>query len=247
MADHNVGRQGIIKSKVIPTLLNLMDDPIDICRSNTYKTFKILSEQPAGSAALLDTDLVSQLVHKLDTELEGIQELILETLHFCLQADSLQALNAGAVGILKKKLKHPSEEIRRMAAGAIMEICVPLAGKETVCNEEVVPILVQVLEDSNMEVRANAAGALMYVSVTTQGKCASLKSGAVPKLLALVSDEYSLVRLNCLKALTTLAEAPEGRKLLLDDVTLIQDCLNDQSEAVRRAATIAIKVIQWKP
>lgn len=79
------------------------------------------------------------------------------------------------------------------------------------------------------------------------GKYAAFHSGAIPKLLALVKDSHSKVRLNCLKALTTLSETPEGRKVLLPDVNIIQECLMDFSEAVRRAAAIALQVIQWRP
>lgn len=140
------------------------------------------------------------------------------------------------------------------------------------CKAEVVPIFVQLLEDEDAEVRANVAGALMFTTITTQGKLSGLwwydnspyfptvpsfffsagkyaafHSGAIPKLLALVKDSHSKVRLNCLKALTTLSETPEGRKVLLPDVNIIQECLMDSSEAVRRAAAIALKVTQWKP
>ncbi|XP_040272363.1 radial spoke head 14 homolog [Bufo bufo] len=247
MAGHNVGRDGILSSDIIIAMSHLLDDPVDICRRNLHQTYEMLSELPAGAAALVDAGLVTQLVGKLESELDEIQEVILETLHFCLQADATQALGAGAVMVLKGKLSHPLVSIRRKAACALMEICVPLEGKESVCKAEVIPLLVQLLEDGDAEVRANVAGALMYVAITTQGKYATLNSGASPKLLALLKDSNSKVRLNCLKALTTLSETPEGRKTLLQDVTLVQGCMEDSSEAVRRAASIAVRVIEWKP
>ncbi|XP_075687855.1 radial spoke head 14 homolog [Rhinoderma darwinii] len=247
MAGHNVGRDGILRSDVIIAMSHLLDDPVDICRRNMHQTYEMLSELPAGAAALVDAGLVSQLVKKLESELDEIQEVILDTLHFCLQADATQALGAGAVMILKRKLSHPLVSIRRKAACTLMEICVPLEGKESVCKAEVIPLLVQLLDDSDAEVRANVAGALMYITITTQGKYAALHSGATPKLLALVKDSHSKVRLNCLKALTTLSETPEGRKILLQDVNLIIGCMEDPSEAVKRAASVAVRVIQWKP
>ncbi|XP_073485345.1 radial spoke head 14 homolog [Aquarana catesbeiana] len=247
MAGHNIGREGILKSDLIIPLSHLLNDPVDIVRRNLHQTLEMLSELRAGATALVDAGLIAQLVSKLESEHDEIQELILETLHFCLQADASQALNAGAVPILKGKLSHPLVGIRRKAACALLEICVPLEGKESVCKAEVVPIFVQLLEDEDAEVRANAAGALMFTTITTQGKYAALHSGAIPKLLALVKDSHSKVRLNCIKALTTLSETPEGRKVLLPDVNLIQECLSDSNEAVSRAAAIAVQVIQWKP
>ncbi|MEE6504221.1 hypothetical protein FKM82_005103 [Ascaphus truei] len=247
MATHSVGREGILRSEVVIPLSRLLDDPADICRRNTHRTFAMLSELPGGAAALVDADLVTHLVHKLESELEEIQELILDTLHFCLQADASQALSAGAISVLKEKLSHPSVAIRRKGAYALMEMCVPLAGKDSVCQEEVVPLMVQLLEDNDAQVRANAAGALMNVTITTRGKHAALNSGAIAKLLALLTDRLSRVRLNCLKALTNLSESPEGRCVLLQEVSLIEACLKDPSEAVRRASAIAVRVIRWKP
>ncbi|XP_063769119.1 radial spoke head 14 homolog isoform X2 [Pseudophryne corroboree] len=247
MASHNAGREGILASEVIIALSRLLDDPVDICRMNMHQTYQMLSELPAGATALVNAALVSQLMSKVDSELEEIQEVILDPLHFCLQADVTQALSAGAVSILKGKLSHPLVGIRRKAACALMEICVPLEGKESVCKADMVPLVVQLLDDSDSEVRANAAGALMYITITTPGKYAALQAGAIPKLLDLVKDSHSKVRLNCLKALTNLSEAPEGRKILLNGVNVIQGCLADSSEAVRRAAAIAVRVIQWKP
>ncbi|XP_053326350.1 radial spoke head 14 homolog [Spea bombifrons] len=247
IAGHNVGREGILRSDIIIALSQLLDDPVDICRRNVHQTFEMLAELPAGASALVESDLLSQLVNKLECEQEDIQQLILETLHFCLRVDAIQALSAGAVGILKKKLSHPLVGIRRNAACALMDICVPREGKNRVCQEDVVPLLVQLLDDSDAEVRANVAGALMNITITTQGKYAAFHCGAIPKLLALVTDGHSRVRLNCLKALTTLSEAPEGRKVLLQDVNIVQGCLMDTSEAVRRAADIAVQVILWKP
>lgn len=57
----------------------------------------------------------------------------------------------------------------------------------------------------------------------------------------------SKARLNATKALTMLAEAPEGRKFLQPHVPIFRVLENDSSEAVQRAAQIAIKVIEWKP
>ncbi|KAM3939541.1 radial spoke head 14 homolog [Leptodactylus fuscus] len=247
MAGHNIGRDGILRSDIIIALSHLLDDSVDVCRRNMHQTYEMLSEIPIGASALVDAGLVSLLVGKLQTELDEIQEVILDTLHFCLQADAAQALAAGAVMILKEKLSHPLVSIRRKAACALMEICVPMEGKESVCKAEVIPLLVHLLDDSDAEVRANVAGALMYITITTEGKYAALHSDVIPKLLALVKDSNSKVRLNCLKTLTTLSETPGGRQILLQDVGIIQGCMEDSSEAVRRAATIAVKVIQWKP
>ncbi|EMP34155.1 Rhabdoid tumor deletion region protein 1 [Chelonia mydas] len=200
-----------------------------------------------GAVGIVESNLISSLVLKLKTEMDEIQELILDTLSGCLCVEAFEALATGAVPILKEKLTHPSVAIRSKAARALLGISVPLEGKNVVWDEEVIPVLVSLLEDSDPEVQANAAGALMNATITTQGKFAALSADAIPPLLKLVDDETSKARLNAIKALTMLSEAPEGRKTLLNHVDLFRGQLNDSSEAVSRAAKIAIKVIEWKP
>ncbi|XP_075754117.1 radial spoke head 14 homolog isoform X2 [Pelodiscus sinensis] len=247
MATHTVGRNGFIENGVIPALSQLLNDPEDICRRNMHRAFKMMSELPTGAFDIVGNGLVSSLVLKLKTEVDEIQELILDTLAGCLCVEAFEALASGAVPILKEKLTHQSEAIRSKAARSLLGISVPLEGKNIVWDEEVIPVLVSLLEDSDVEVRADAAGALMFATITTQGKYAAFNADAITPLLKLVSDESSKVRLNAIKSLTMLSETPEGRKVLLDHVDLFREHLNDPSEAVSRAAKIAIKVIEWKP
>ncbi|XP_048369945.1 radial spoke head 14 homolog [Sphaerodactylus townsendi] len=247
MATHNVGRYNFIKHRIIPALAQLLDDPIDICRWNMHYTLKLMSELATGAVEIVESSLIPSLVLKLKTENEEIQPLLLDTLSGCLRVEAFEALATGAVRILKEKLNHPSVEIRSKAAEALMAISVPLEGKNMVFQEDVFPDLVSLLSDEDAEVRANAAGALMNAAVTTQGKYAAINAAAIETLLPLIHDEKSKVRLYSIKALTMLAEAPEGRKTLLYQVGEFQELMKDPSEAVRRAATIAVEVITWKP
>ncbi|KAL8180636.1 UNVERIFIED_CONTAM: hypothetical protein K2H54_030144 [Gekko kuhli] len=196
---------------------------------------------------IVESSLIPSLVLKLRTENEEIQKLLLETLAGCLRVEAFEALATGAVGILKEMLNHVSVEIRSRAAEALMAISVPLEGKNRVFQEGVFPDLVCLLNDDDAEVRGNAAGALMNAAVTTQGKYAAINAAAIETLLPLIHDEKSKVRLYSIKALTMLAEAPEGRKTLLCHMEEFQKRMKDPSEAVRRAANIAVEVITWKP
>ncbi|NXW88862.1 RSP14 protein, partial [Alopecoenas beccarii] len=246
MVMHNVGRQGLIQNGVISALAELLDDPVDICRKNTHQTFEMMAKLPEGAVDILHAGLIPFLVLKLKTEPDEIQELILDTLSNCLRVEASEALANGAVTILKEKLTHSSVAIRSKAAWVLLEIGTHPEGKTTIC-EEVTPVLVSLLEDADPEVQASAAGALMFAAVKPQGRFSALGAGAIPPLLKLVAEETSKARLSAIKALTMLAEVPEGRKTLLGHTEAFQQCLNDPSEAVKRAAQIAIRVIQWKP
>ncbi|KAI6050160.1 radial spoke head 14 homolog [Marmota monax] len=247
MATHNVGRNGFLENDIILALSFLMDDPYALCRQNLHQAFKYLAQLPSGARGIVDNGLISPLVLKLQREEEKIQELILDTLASCLQEDATEALSSCAVPFFKQKLLSSNKNIRSKAAQALMAISIPLEGKNQVCRHDVIPILVQLLKDEEEEVQANAAGALIYATVTTEGKYAALDSEAIQPLLKLLFSPLIKVRLNATKALTILAEAPEGRKLLQGHVFNFRNLKMDQNEAVRRAAHIAIKVIEWKP
>ncbi|KAJ7309903.1 hypothetical protein JRQ81_007987 [Phrynocephalus forsythii] len=247
MVTHNVGRTGFLEHGVIPALAKLLNDPVDICRWNMHYALKLVSELPAGAVGIVESALIPSLVLKLKTELDDIQGLILETLAGCLRVEAFEALASGAVGILKEKLGHPSVAIRSKAAQALLAISVPLEGKKMVLQEDVFPDLVLLLEDEDAEVRANAAGALMYAAVTTPGKYAAIQADAINTLLPLIKEEKSKVRLYAIKALTMLAEAPEGRRALLPHVAEFRERMNDANPAVKKAAQIAVEVIEWKP
>ncbi|XP_040504069.1 radial spoke head 14 homolog isoform X1 [Gallus gallus] len=246
MAMHNVGRQGLIQNAVIPVLTELLDDPEDICRKNTHQVLDMMAKLPEGAVDILHAGLIPLLVVRLKTESDEIQELILGTLSNCLRMEASEALATDAITILKEKLTHPSATIRNKAAQVILEIGTHPEGKSTVC-EEVIPLLVSLLEDTDPEVQASAAGALMFATIKPKGRCLALRAEAIPRLLKLVAVENSKARLSAIKTLTMLAEVAEGRRKLLERTDIFQQCLRDPSEAVKRAAEIAIRVIRWKP
>nr|CAB3265808.1 ARM37 radial spoke protein [Phallusia mammillata] len=249
MATHNVGRNAFLDFKVILPVANLFDDEVEIVRKNAHQAIKMLSEIPSGAIGVVEAKLIPKLVKKLESELDEIKELILDTLHFCMRVDAQTALQSGIMPVLTDLLNHDLPIIRSSAARDLMDVSVPLAGKEAACKDErIVPLLVSLLADIEDEVKTNAAGALMTISITTQGKYASIKSGAIRSLLNLVNSPTSETRLYAIKALTMLSEAPEGRKTLMELVDDIKDREHDPDSAtVAKAAQIALKVITWKP
>ncbi|XP_077986601.1 radial spoke head 14 homolog [Glandiceps talaboti] len=248
LAGHNVGREAFLDFEIILPLSKLFDDELDIVRKNTHMAMEMVCEMPLGAAGVVEAGLIPKLVNKLRTELEEIKEYILDTLHFCMRVEQLQALQSGAMEVFTDLLKHESKVIRAKAARDIMDLSVPLEGKKRACEVNALPPLVGLLKDEEADVRCKAAGAIMTITITTQGKYQAIEAAAISNLVMLVNDETSEVRLNALKAITTLSEAPQGRAALLKHVELIQKHIDeDKSEAVQKAAEIAVKVITWKP
>ncbi|KAL4681805.1 hypothetical protein H8959_007282 [Pygathrix nigripes] len=210
--------------------------------------------QGNGAQEIISKGLISALVWKLQMEQEEeFQELILDTLVLCLREDATEALGSNVVLVLKQKLLSVNENIRSKAAHALLNVSISREGKKQVCKFDVIPILVHLLKDPVEHVKSNAAGALMFATVITEGKYAALEAQAISPLLELLHSPMTVARLNATKALTMLAEAPEGREVLQGHVPTFRAMEVESyekpqvAEALRRAARIAVSVIEFKP
>lgn len=245
---HAIGRDAFLDHEIIIPISKLFDDKEDVARKNAHMAIQIISETPPGAEGIVTAKLIPVLVKKLSLELEQIKVCILDTLHYCMRVDTEEALKANAMETFTKLADHHSPVIRSRAARDIMDLSVPLDGKNKAVEVNSVQALVKLLSDPIPDVRANAAGALMTITITTKGKYTAINDAkAIEPLVKLVDDDTSEVRLNALKALTCLSEAPEGRRVLLSHVEKIKARMLDSIPAVVKAATIAVKVITWKP
>ncbi|KAM7391010.1 hypothetical protein PAMP_021728 [Pampus punctatissimus] len=262
---HSIGRQALLSSSLLPPLSQLLDDSSPSCRRNVHRVLNRLALLPAGADALLA--LVPRLMLKLreeeeNEEKEEVQVLCLSTLSCCSRLDALPALASDGVSLLRHKLSHRSPNIRREAAAAMMALSVPVDGKRQVCEEAVLPVLVGLLQDENVEVQANAAGAIMNTVIITTGKLQCLDLDVLPVLLDLVSEQTEeeeadeerrsrrkTLVIYSLRALTSLAEAPDGRRLLLEQLPLLtrRSEAPEEDQDIRRAAQTAVRVVTWTP
>ncbi|KAM6930876.1 radial spoke head 14 homolog [Xenentodon cancila] len=251
----SIGRQALLASSLLPRLSELLDDSSTSCRRNVQHVLHRLALQPAGAAAVLS--LVPVLMQKLEREEEEeVQTLLLSTISRCCRFNALPCLASDGVSVLGRRLSHRSADVRREAAAALMALSVDVAGKRQVCEERLLPVLVGLLQDEDPDVQVNAAGVIMYTAVITEGKRQCLDLDVVPVLLELLSEEEEdskrrrrkALVLFSLRALTALAEAPEGRRLLLQQLPLlVRKTEADEDPDVRRAAGTAVRVVSWTP
>ena len=91
-----------------------------------------------------------------------LQELLLASLHWCFQVDTVQGLQCGAISSAVSLLSHPSSLVRGRAATLIYDLTTPYQGKEEACDlPGCVESLVSLLSDQDSFVRAQTAAALM--------------------------------------------------------------------------------------
>lgn len=241
------GRKAIVEQGIIKQISALFNDSENMARKNAHKTVEMISELPFGAQNIVNLQLIKVLVEKLKTEIDEIKILILDTLHFCMQVDTQQALDAKAMSVFTELLMHKSEAIRAMAARDIFDLSIPLEGKKVALTLETVPLLVNLLKDEDGKVKSKSALALEAIAITTEGKYACLKEEAVENLVALIHDSNSEARVNGLKAITCLAETPAAREQLIKHIQAIKTLENDKVPIVAKHASIAVRVITWKP
>ncbi|XP_038139076.1 radial spoke head 14 homolog [Cyprinodon tularosa] len=257
VTNHSIGRLALLSSSLLPSLSDLLDDPSSSCRRNVHLVLNGLAQLPAGADAFLK--LVPKLMLKLremqQQEEEEEEVLLLSTLTSCSRLDPRPTLVSGGIPLMGQRLSHCSRDVRREAAAVLIALSVPEDGKRQVCEEQLLPVLMDLLQDGDVEVQTNAAGVIMNTVIITTGKRLSLELNAVPILLNLLAEEEEeeqrkrrkALILYCLRALTALAEAPEGRRLLQDQLPLLERRSVDQDQDIRRAAQTAIRVFTWNP
>ncbi len=116
------GRKAIVEQGVIKKLSVLFNDTDNMARKNSHMTVEMISELPFGAQNIVDLRLIKLLVEKLQSELDEVKLLILDTLHFCMQVDTVQALASSAMTVFTSLLKHQSKEIRAKAARDIFDL-----------------------------------------------------------------------------------------------------------------------------
>ncbi|CAB1428839.1 unnamed protein product [Pleuronectes platessa] len=262
LSGHSVGREALLSSSLLPPLSQLLDDQSSSCRTNVHRVLNRLTLLPAGADALLS--LVPKLMLKLkeEEEEEEVQVLLLSTLSCVSRLDALPALSSDGVSLVGHKLSHRSPNVRREAAAAMMALSVPEDGKRQVCEKAVLPVVVGLLQEEDVEIQANAAGVIMYTVIITAGKQQCLDLDVVPVLLRLLSnqrreeDEEAQRRrrrkalvVYTLRALTSLAEAPDGRRLLLEQLPLLerQSEATEEDQDIQRAAQTLVRAVTWTP
>uniref|UniRef100_A0A3P9HG59 Radial spoke head 14 homolog n=1 Tax=Oryzias latipes TaxID=8090 RepID=A0A3P9HG59_ORYLA len=256
LAAHTCGRQALLAASFLPPLSKLLEDPP--CKRTVFLLLSRLSLHSSGRVSLLT--LLPKLMNKLqeeEEEDEEVQVLLLSLLRCCFQADPQAALRSDAVALLAPKLSNGALNIRKAAAAAMMALSVPMGGKVEVSDQQVLPAVAALLQEEDEEAQLIATGVIMFAAVTTAGKLQCLHLNVLPVLLKLAcyrhEDEDMRRRrkplvLNSIRGLTMLAETPEGRRLLKEQLPLLRRTTEEEEdEDIQRVFETAIQVMTFTP
>lgn len=186
------------------------------------------------------------------------------SVHFSVCEDGKQQLCKGAVlPVVSRLLWDEDVEVRVNAAGVIMYAVITTTGTNTYFRQSVKWTL-----KSNSEHFQHIFLQIKKVAQISErdfqpipaliGKQQCLDLELVPVLLDLVSqpnqeeDEGKLKRrktlvVYCLQALASLAEAPDGHRILLEQLPRLVETSQAEDKEIRQAAQTAVKVVSWMP
>ena len=253
-AAHAVGRTAVLQSGLLPPLAKLFGDGVEAVRENVHMCLERLSMTEEGARALVDEGFVPQLVERLGAESAPMKELVLDELHNCMKVDTAVPLRCGAMQAFTALLGHPAAGTAARAARNVMDLSLPLAGKEQACDLGAVAALIALLRapDGAPEVKMAACAALMSITITTRAKRMALEGGVVAALPPLLSTAHEPLLLNAIKLITTMAEAPDARAAFQGVVPrLVELKAFDGGRldrlAVARSSQTAIDTITWRP
>lgn len=123
-------------------------------------------------------------------------------------------------GTQKKNFTDQEVKRRETSSSGVRRATQPVpapAGKQQCLDLELVPVLLDLVSQRNQEVEEEKPGRRRVLVVY------------------------------CLQALASLAEAPDGRRFLLEQLPLLVEKSQSEDQQIRQAAQTAIRVVTWTP
>ncbi|KAI4820953.1 hypothetical protein KUCAC02_028910 [Chaenocephalus aceratus] len=222
------------------------EEDVQVLLLSTLSSCSCLDPLPA-----LASDGVSLLLHKLSdssTDIRREAAAALMALSVC-EDGMRQVCEKEVLPVLVNLLRDEDVEVQANAAGVIMYAAITNEGT----NSHLDAFLSQQIPNSSCRVNVLVDSTSLIV-----GKQQCLGLDVIPILLSLVSQDgeeekdkerKKALVMYSLRALTALAEAPQGRCLLLEQLPLLgrRSEAAEEDQDIRRNAQNAVRVITWTP
>ncbi|CAG2059811.1 unnamed protein product [Timema podura] len=194
-------------------------------------------------------NLVGQVLYQATMRLkELIQLMILEHL---LTVENVvgEAIDQGTMGLMEVLMNRQRPDVVARAISCLQLLLVHPSGKKIAVTTNLTHGLKRALFSEDREVHTMATAALMFITITTMGKKEALKINIMDRLLELASDfNCKELQINCVKTLTNMAEAPEGRKKLLENhIPAIEAIRTLKDQNLERHICTLLDTVRWKP
>lgn len=245
------GRVFFAEEGRIYQMYSMFDDSVDQVRRNAYSSLLALSEERLGCELVAVSGVVPVLVEKL--LLEKTTDILQQALRLIKQLLTVTqgqeiSLDTELISRLRHLLSSTNVVTRRLAADNLASISFSYPGKKHIIRHQCVIPLARLMFDEDSEVRTKALLALASLSIEKKAKVALINGGFLEIILELLTDSSSQSRLNAVQLISNVGEHPTAKEEFCKSLDLLhQMSEEDEDDAVRRFAKVAIEVLTWKP
>lgn len=242
------------------------EDEIEDVRINVYLGLLYYSQSRYGIDALLQNQILSQIIKKLTEEKSLIViNLIMMLINEILNAQTAPQLALREEILLNLKLYINCQDLD------VLENTILNYGSLSICEEgkakcveegTIIKNFIGKLKDFNNNQKINAEKAtkiligctrfLMNASILRKGKAEIFENQGIENIFELLKGNYKKdiqLILNVLQCVTNVAEDPRARKLLRtgDYLNIIRQYNNHEDELIKEQSVLAEQVILWEP
>nr|CAD7405468.1 unnamed protein product [Timema poppensis] len=169
-----------------------------------------------------------------------------------------EAIDQGTMGLMEVLMNRQRPDVVARAISCLQLLLMHPSGKKIAVTTNLTHGLKRTLFSEDREVHTMATAALMFITITTMGKKEALNINIMDRLLELASDfNCKELQINCVKGsflwfdlqtLTNMAEAPEGRKKLLENyIPAIEAIRTLKNQDLERHISTLLDTVRWKP
>nr|CAD7578767.1 unnamed protein product [Timema californicum] len=249
LASQAVGREAILKNATVITnmAITVHDDQPEI-RLKASQAIEMIARTHQGTVILNNANFVPLLASKMMHEIDDIVLMILE--HLLTNEYVVgEAIDQGTMGLMEVLMNRQRPDVVARAISCLQLLLMHPSGKKIAVTTNLTHGLKRTLFSEDREVHTMATAALMFITITTMGKKETLNVNIMDRLLELASDfNCKELQINCVKTLTNMAEAPEGRKKLLENyIPAIEAIRTLKNQDLERHISTLLDTVRWKP
>nr|CAD7448084.1 unnamed protein product [Timema bartmani] len=249
LASQAVGREAMLKNAtMITNMATTVHDDHPEVRLKASQAVEMVARTYQGTDILNNANFVPLLASKMMHEIDNIVLMILEHL---LTVENVveEAIDQGTMGLMEVLMNRQRPDVVARAISCLQLLLVHPSGKKIAVTTNLTHGLKRALFSEDREVHTMATAALMFITITTMGKKEALKINIMDRLLELASDfNCKELQINCVKTLTNMAEAPEGRKKLLENhIPAIETIRTLKDQNLERHISTLLDTVRWKP
>ncbi|XP_011501173.1 PREDICTED: uncharacterized protein LOC105364838 [Ceratosolen solmsi marchali] len=246
IANQVSGKEAILKN--LTTVANLsrgLDDSLAAVRLQVARVLEALANNNSAADKLCIYGFVKAISGKLTNERKDILIIYLSILELLFHRNSkAAAIKNGSFDEIVALLSRKDEILLCKSLSCLRVLCEDLSGKQKALELDLLVKLKELLTDKREYVNLEAARVMSFITITSRGKLRLLEL-RMPSFLLLTLTQKCCPSQELI--LTNVAEAPEGRRMLLKYESLIENIAVGKNQVLQRHRQTLLDVVRWRP